>query len=157
MCNWTPETEAELTRLWLEGRSLTFIGKAMGVSRGKIAGKRKRMGLPTRIYPTTERAKPWTYQEYDFACRLRDEDGLSFRAIGLVLGRPLESVRDKVNLGFRQNIPGVHELPVKAPEFVIRERDYRYSINHSSITAALLGDPPPGYSALDRKRSMEAA
>lgn len=43
---------------------------------------------------------------------------------------------------------------IKPTDNEIRERDYRATLTHQSITAAFCGDPLPGYSALDRKRQI---
>ena len=46
---WTEEREAELRKLWKEGRSAREIGNAFGVGRGCITGKVRRLGLQARI------------------------------------------------------------------------------------------------------------
>lgn len=38
---------------------------------------------------------------------------------------------------------------------LLAERDERYRLSPRSLTAFLCGDPPPGYSALDRRRSAQ--
>ena len=42
-------------------------------------------------------------------------------------------------------------LFLRVPEQILAERDYRLALDHDSVTAALCGDPKPGYSALHRK------
>lgn len=44
-----------------------------------------------------------------------------------------------------------HEL-VTAPDRVLAERERRQALEPRSLTAALLGDPLPGYSALDKRK-----
>ncbi len=45
----------------------------------------------------------------------------------------------------------------KAPASVIAERERRYeAANRRSLSASLFGDPPPGFSALDQKKSAGA-
>lgn len=39
---------------------------------------------------------------------------------------------------------------MKVPDDVLKDRDYRLDLNHSTLTAEFCGDPKPGYSALDR-------
>lgn len=39
----------------------------------------------------------------------------------------------------------------RAPDHVLQDRDHRLSLQPASLTAAILGDPPPGYSAAERK------
>ncbi len=47
--------------------------------------------------------------------------------------------------------------PTFVPARVAAERDHRKLLTAASLTAELMGDPPPGYSALDRKRAAEMA
>jgi hypothetical protein len=42
-------------------------------------------------------------------------------------------------------------LFLRVPEQILAERDHRLALEHDSLTAALCGDPKPGYSALHRK------
>jgi hypothetical protein len=43
---------------------------------------------------------------------------------------------------------------VEPPANAIRDRDYRINLEPESVTAMLMGDPPKGYSALDRKERI---
>ena len=42
-------------------------------------------------------------------------------------------------------------LFLRVPEQILAERDHRLALEHDSLTAALCGDPKPGYSALHRR------
>lgn len=44
------------------------------------------------------------------------------------------------------------ERAFRAPAEVLAERDRRMALEHASLTAALLGDPLPGRSALDKRK-----
>jgi hypothetical protein len=61
---WPPERVAELTRRWASGESFSAIGKAMGVSRGGIAGKLDRLGVDKRneghLHQTRKLAGAWS-------------------------------------------------------------------------------------------------
>ncbi len=46
--DWTPESIALLERLWAEGPSCAEIARRMGLSKGAVAGKVYRLGLPQR-------------------------------------------------------------------------------------------------------------
>ena len=45
----------------------------------------------------------------------------------------------------------------KVSPVILAERDRRLALQHTNLTAAHLGDPLPGYSALDRKRAEQLA
>jgi GcrA cell cycle regulator len=49
--DWTPESIALLERLWAEGPSCTEIARRMGLSKGAVVGKARRLGLPAREAP----------------------------------------------------------------------------------------------------------
>jgi hypothetical protein len=44
--------------------------------------------------------------------------------------------------------------PKFIPDSVLADLSHRLSLEPRSLTAAYLGDPPPGYSALDRKNGQ---
>ena len=48
---WTEDDIATLRKRWGEGRSISQIGRELGVSRNAIAGKVKRLGLSKRASP----------------------------------------------------------------------------------------------------------
>src|SRR6059058_5169935 len=53
---WTPDRDAELRRLWSEGRTVSQIQAAMSLTKGQVIGRTHRLGLPTRTKPL--RGKP---------------------------------------------------------------------------------------------------
>jgi hypothetical protein len=118
--------------------------------------------------------KKWTPAEIETAQRMRSE-GCFYGEIDAALGRPKGSSCGKL---YRDNEPeegkarrrlrlkrvraedytqrqscGV-ELGSKASEAMLAARDLRSeAAGRRDLSAALLGDPPPGFSALDRKLS----
>ena len=48
---WTPERVARLATMWAAGLSAAVIGRAFGVTKNAITGKRRRLGLPERGDP----------------------------------------------------------------------------------------------------------
>ena len=63
-------------------------------------------------------------------------------------------LREKRYRDYKMNVP--KELrtlgkPTKVPDAVLQERDYRSRLA-LTLSMLLLGDPPPGYSAYDRKK-----
>ena len=53
---WTEAMDATLREMWAAGHSLTEIGKALGKSKGAIAGRAHRLGLETRPTPIRPKA-----------------------------------------------------------------------------------------------------
>ena len=59
---WTDEKVTELTKMWEAGRSITQIGKALGLTRNAVVGKAHRLGLSKRPSPIIRTApKPQPY------------------------------------------------------------------------------------------------
>jgi hypothetical protein len=48
---WTPAMEASLRRLWTAGATSGEIGEQLGVSRGAVTGKARRLDLERRANP----------------------------------------------------------------------------------------------------------
>lgn len=49
-------------------------------------------------------------------------------------------------------VNGHNVATIGIPESVLADRDARLAMEPQSITAALMGDPPPGRSALDKRQ-----
>jgi hypothetical protein len=79
--------------------------------------------------------------------------GKTIKKIAVAIDRSITSIERRLNtLG-----PGFGGGQVQrtkgASAFAIAEREARKEAAHrASLTAQIFGDPPPGYSALDRKR-----
>lgn len=86
--------------------------------------------------------------------RLRDA-GLTFVEIGAEIGRPERACRATYHsrLSSLRAAAAARGLsaPSTAQERAFAERDARLRLDHPSITAAVLGDPLPGRSALDMR------
>lgn len=54
---WTDERVQALSQMWAKGHSVNAIARAIGVSRGAIAGKVSRLGLPGRKSPLPEQPR----------------------------------------------------------------------------------------------------
>jgi hypothetical protein len=52
---------------------------------------------------------------------------------------------------YSDNAPWWGEIPIDIPEHVLAERAAREKMIFRDTTAVLMGDPLPGYSALDRR------
>lgn len=57
MVNWTPEMEQQLRALWDNEISASLIAAEMGVTKGAVIGKARRLGLPLRGSPIKPRPK----------------------------------------------------------------------------------------------------
>jgi hypothetical protein len=84
----------------------------------------------------------------------------AFSAIAKKLGRQKTSVENRfVNNGgafSRARMHVAEHAEGKAPDYVIAERERRIeAINRRTPTQEFFGDPPPGYSALDRKNGAD--
>lgn len=95
--------------------------------------------------------------------------GLVVTLIGEAIGRSYHGVSDRLkkcgpkfgaNLGDRRAPRGCRkhpEAPVRVDAGTLAAcAAYRRALDQRDVTAATFGDPPPGYSALDRKRQGAA-
>lgn len=98
---------------------------------------------------------PRRWTEAEVAILLaRVSAGVKHQAIGAELRRGVESISKKLHtLREPYRVIGTAGLVPKpvVSEQVLVERDQRYAAPHRSLTAAFFGDPPLGYSALDRR------
>jgi hypothetical protein len=102
----------------------------------------------------TSTSRPWTEADFQHAKKLRAA-GLSDELIGRAMNRSMLSVRNK--LGYRTIRKATGE-PVsgsmRVSPSLLTERDRRAAAREQLDQAGrLFGDPPPGYSALDRRRA----
>lgn len=90
--------------------------------------------------------------------RLRDVEGRSWKEVGRMMGRKYfycrqayeQSKIDAVTLDVSTCM-----VPTRASSDALAARErLMIAMEMRDFTAAFLGDPPPGYSALDRKRAQ---
>ncbi len=95
----------------------------------------------------------WTEPQIKLLFKLRDERGLEWWQIAERLGRPKDSCKVKyANITSRRRAERGESLQA-APNAAVIDRERReHARAGASITARFFGDPPPGYSALDRRR-----
>jgi hypothetical protein len=123
------------------------------------------------------RGQTWTRQEFERAKELLGK-GLSYRAVGEMLGRTVVQLHDKliyegkspawheqkraaINARRRAQAAGRPIQPPREPVYAMRiektpsavadDRAYRQSLSPRDLTALLCGDPLPGFSALERR------
>jgi hypothetical protein len=110
----------------------------------------------------------WTPEQDAQLLELRSQ-GLQYRKISQILGRSVDALdrrhrllimSDAARAEMREHknelrrVNRMHKeraAPINIPEDVWAERNARITAPRT-VSASLLGDPPPGYSALDRKR-----
>jgi hypothetical protein len=100
--------------------------------------------------------QPWTEQEVKRLIEAREIDGLSFREIDAELKRPFNCSYQKYKSLRRPAARSFisRDARVEIDKTAFEARDARKLAEmRQSETSRLLGEPPPGYSALDRKRS----
>ena len=96
----------------------------------------------------------WSLAEKAELFRLRLEEGLDWSEIALALGRTESGVKSKFKYEqFRQQVaaPDFPEAREPVPESVLREQARRVTAWYRGQVGALCGDPPVGFSALDRR------
>jgi hypothetical protein len=160
---WTEDAEARLRKMMADGLSAGEAARKLGTTAASVLGKRwrlrggkdKRIGIRKRRkrgQKISPKSNWWTAEQLE-AARSLSARGFTYAEIGKKIGRSAKAVNSKMR--FRYVGPVVHEVErVRIPEFVLMERDVRLSNSPRSLTAELLGDPLPGYSALDRRATL---
>lgn len=92
--------------------------------------------------------RAWSQREYARACELR-EQGVTLVKIANLLGRKFSSVQTKLS-GPALRTYVVPKLDVPPTLLEQRER-LEAARDRRTFTQTFFGDPPPGYSALDRR------
>ena len=93
----------------------------------------------------------WTQEQIARVLYLRDDEAMEFEDIAIEVGIPATACRSKYCA-----IKDRHRaarLGDKCPSKTLLDREARERARDSqTLTASIFGDPPPGYSALDRRR-----
>ncbi len=103
--------------------------------------------------------RKWTDEEHQRALDMRAK-GMSDTEIGSVLGRSRVAVNNRLSgnrpyWNDRKQRPSWFKKRLKVnidvPPEVLADRDHRSYLVPRDLTAAVMGDPPIGYSALERR------
>ena len=71
---WTTERIERLTELWASGMSTALVGKEFGLSKSAIAGKIRRLGLPSRaVRIEFPHPRDWTQDRVDRLLQMHRE------------------------------------------------------------------------------------
>lgn len=123
------------------------IAKALGRTVLSVKSKVNRLGMPARVKPQ----KSWPPEETEQLLRLRDEMRLGWSEIAKRLNRSSGTCHSKYT--YMKNAAPKNRVAPREPANAETHREWlrRMSLSPASLTAALLGDPLPGYSALDKR------
>lgn len=115
--------------------------------------ERRRFGVEAgKLSAAAQGFHNWTQEQIALVLYLRDDEAMEFEDISAEVGIPATACRSKYDAikqrqrAFRGNV----KCPPK--NFIDRESRER-ARDTQTLTAAVFGDPPPGYSALDRRRA----
>ena len=156
---FTDEQYALLERMVAEDKSWSEIGEACGHSPASCSTTYsvRKNGGPPKIGPH----RLWAAEDLARLKHMRDVHHMGFSQIGRELGRTASSCNTKYNVATDDPTP-LHGMPepgarITVTPAALADRDARYRLwLQQSPVAALMGDPLPGRSALDQKRSMQA-
>lgn len=146
---WLDDELARLRELVAANVGNVEIAKALGRSVLSVKSKINRLGMPARI----KIQKAWPPEETAQLLRLRDECRLGWNEIAKRLGRPSGTCYSKYTYVKNSTPKNKVARPEPLNAESVREWLHRSSLSHQTLTAAIMGDPLPGYSALDRRAS----
>jgi hypothetical protein len=144
---WTEQTKAQAQALFASGKSYQQIGEEMGRTRKSV----QTMFARLRDGGGCREIKPWSENDIATLKELRAQRRKP-KEIAAVLRRDPDNVRSKIYyleqlyIAPRQNVSSV-TIPPKTMA-LWRERQ---NLSRRTLTASLMGDPLPGFSALERR------
>jgi len=151
---WSDEECLKVQALAAEGKSLEEIGEIMGRKPGAVRTKLKRL----RPGESLKRVS-WTKEDIALLVNLKENARLGWSEIAIRLGRPSGTCYSKYQYLRHVGKTGPRiqaSNGMMIPKEVFDDRDRRQSAP-ITVTGFVLGDPPIGYSALDRKMAGAAA
>lgn len=92
----------------------------------------------------------WTTTEVENALALF-EDGHGYEDIAVILGRPATAIKSKLEDLRYRNSPATAGRA--SAELLSARDERRHAYDARDLTALICGDPPKGFSALDRRES----
>ena len=144
---WLDADTDLLRQLVAENASNAEISDRMGRSILAIKSKLTRLALPPRVRVQ----KAWPPEVTAQLIMLRDEARLGWTEIAKRLGRSSGTCWSKY--AYIKNSTPKNKIERREPIDMESHREWRrrQMLSPVSLTAALLGDPLPGYSALDKR------
>lgn len=158
-----------LQEMFAQNKSLTDMARELSRSEGACRQHCHALGLksPDSVTEVRRRARVasaraqghhvWTYSEQILLVELREDEGWEWDKIAAHMGIDVSACVAKYgNLRYRINSD--RQRYQQAPNAAVIDRERRDAArDRQSITGSVFGDPPPGYSALDRKRAGQRA
>lgn len=95
----------------------------------------------------------WSLKQHRYALKLMLK-GYDYAEIAPVVGRSADAVRKKLERGRRPPTDPPATRRPKPRRNLIDEWQRRLALRPRDLTAAICGDPLPGYSALDRRPNL---
>jgi len=140
---WTDEERKMVAELRGEPHRLSWedIAERVGHTANSCQTIHSRMRTGNR--PMKYDNRPWSANDVLALVNLRDLEKMDWKHIGRLLNRPEEGCRSKYTALRR----GADQSAAATEAAALVSKP------HTSLTAALLGDPPPGRSALDQRNS----
>lgn len=149
---WTDEERDRALLLNEQGMNYPEIAKELGRTRKSVHTMFARHRAGTLV---NRRYLVGWKPEHIAELRGYMERGMTNRQIAETMQRTYQAVQSKVTYLNQFDKWGQSSRPAtepnKSPEATISEWRHRQALNPRTITAALMGDPPPGYSALERR------
>jgi hypothetical protein len=149
-----PETSRKVRKLYLDRYGFDDIAAMLRISRDDV-----RLAMRGAREHDMPPPPALSIEECHAARRLRN-DGATIAEIASELNRPEEAVRAQIRAGLpllpdhKPRGVSTHDASgerIHVPRDVLAVRQARRSAPHRDLTAELMGDPPYGFSALDRK------
>jgi hypothetical protein len=95
----------------------------------------------------------WTPTEIESAMTLFEDD-FSFEDIARTLGRSVEAVKLRIHTEqYKARVADGYKRSTIAPEVEAERTERQLGNDARDITATFFGDPPRGFSALDKQRA----
>lgn len=143
------ETREKIRTMVARGIPYSAIADTLGCSKGQVG----RVVHPQPKKGPGRDGIAWTEEECARAVAMRNQ-GMSIGKIADRLGRSFGSAQSQLMYRHEDGTRVATHNPGPAPsipESVLADRDRRMAMYPRDLTAALMGDPPVGYSALERR------
>lgn len=148
---WSAEEDAAVIALRADQFAWDVIAERIGRS-VHACGARYRQLLPVDSRPKFSRAKRWSSEDEKILMGLLAQNKTN-KQISEAMGRSRKEVYSKVEYITRMGKKKVHTVltpRVSVPDHVLADADRRANAPRT-ISAFVLGDPPMGFSALDKR------
>jgi hypothetical protein len=98
----------------------------------------------------------WSMKEFHQALRMKRQ-GMSCTDIAIALGKKVAAIEAKLKCCGKRPVNFPNPYPTEGSTDDLEAQSERDVAHHRDLTGVICGDPPIGYSALDRKRLRREA